>query len=80
MKAWKIHLGSEAKQRSISKELLGPNLKSELVAFSFPLDHGGEEIRKAPIAYVPDLVAKVKQILDQNDRYKNHTNKNIIIT
>lgn len=70
MSAWKVSLGSEAKQRSISKELIGPNLKSESAAFTFLIDSGtgGEEIRKAPIAYVPDLVAKVTQLLDQNDR------------
>lgn len=68
MSAWKVSLGSEAKQRSLSKELIGPNLQSETAAFTFGLDGGGEEIRKAPIAYVPDLVAKVKQLLDQNDR------------
>lgn len=45
-------LGSEAKQRSISKELIGPNLKSESAAFTFLIDSGtgGEEMRKAPIA------------------------------
>lgn len=30
---------------------------------------GGDEIRKAPMAYVPDLPAKVLQLLQQNDRY-----------
>ncbi len=68
MKVWKIHLESEAKERLLSKELVGPNLASEMVAFSFKLDEGGEEIRKAPMAYVPDLVQKVTQLLDQNDR------------
>lgn len=68
MKAWKINLDSEAKEREVAKELLGPNLKCETVLFTFTIDHGGaEEIRKAPMAYVPDLTAKVKQLLDQND-------------
>lgn len=50
-------MGSEAKQRAISKELIGPNIKSEAVAFSFLIDSGtgGEEVRKAPMTYVPDL-------------------------
>lgn len=68
MKAWKIHLDSEVKERLLAKELVGPNLASEMVAFSFKLDEGGVEIRKAPMAYVPNLVQKVTQILDQNDR------------
>lgn len=68
MSVWKIHLESEAKERSLAKALVGPNLASEMVAFSFSLDGGGEEIRKAPMAYIPDLVEKVVQLLDQNDR------------
>ena len=36
---------------------------------TFSLDDGGEELRRTPMAYVPDLPAKVKQLLDQNDRY-----------
>jgi hypothetical protein len=70
MSAWKVSFASEAKERSLAKELVGPNLDAEAVAFTFPADsHGsGEEIRKAPMAFVPDLVGKVIQILDQNDR------------
>lgn len=68
MKAWNISLGSESKVRSLASDLVGSNLSSELVAFTFSLD-SGEEIRKAPMAYVPDLLAKVTQLLDQNDRY-----------
>ena len=70
MKEWKINLESEAKERTLATELVGPNLKCENVAFSFSLDGGagGEEIRKAPMAYVPDLVGKVTQLLDQNDK------------
>lgn len=61
--------GSELKQRALSKDLIGSNLKCENVAFTFYLEHRTvEEIRKSPIAYVPDLVAKVIQLLDQNDR------------
>jgi hypothetical protein len=70
MRAWKVSFASEAKERSLAKELVGPNLDAEAVAFTFPVDGrgGGEEIQKAPMAFVPDLVAKVTQILDQNDR------------
>lgn len=68
MQAWNITLGSEYKVRSLARDLVGPNLASELVAFTFTLDGGGEEVRKAPMAYVPDLPAKVIQLLEQNDR------------
>lgn len=69
MRAWNISLGTEGKERSRARELIGPNLASELVGLTFSLDGGGEELRKAPMAYVPDLPAKVIQLLDQNDRY-----------
>lgn len=70
MGAWKISFASEAKERSLSKVLVGPNMDGEPVAFTFPTDggRGQEQIRKAPMAFVPDLVAKVTQLLDQNDK------------
>ncbi len=68
MNAWNISLGTEGKERSRARELIGPNLTSESVAFTFSLDGGGEELRMAPMAYVPDLPTKVTQLLDQNDR------------
>ena len=73
MKLWKINLESEAKERSLAKKLVGPNLECEIVAFTCALDGGGEEVKMAPMAYVPDLVGKVKQLLDQNDRYITHS-------
>lgn len=68
MHSWHISLSSESKVRALARDLVGPNLASELVPFTFSLDGGGEEIRKAPMAYIPDLQAKVKQLLDQNDK------------
>ena len=68
MKEWKINLASEKKERCLAKKLIGPNVASETVPFTFALDDGGEEIRQSPMAYVPDLVSKVKQLLDQNDK------------
>jgi hypothetical protein len=32
------------------------------------LDCDGEKIRKDPMAYAPNLVEKVTQLLDQNDK------------
>ena len=58
-------MSTESKVRSLARDLIGPNLASEL---TFPLDGGGEEVRKAPMAYISDLQAKNKQLLDQNDR------------
>jgi ribosomal protein S6E (S10) len=67
LKLWNIQLESEAKERALANKLVGSNLKCEMVMFTFTVD-GGEEIRKAPMAYIPDLVSKVKELLDQNDR------------
>jgi len=68
MGAWKISFASEAKERSLSKELVGTNLDAEAVAFTFTEDGGNEYVQKAPMAFVPDLVNKVIQLLDQNDQ------------
>jgi hypothetical protein len=59
LKEWGIALSSERQQRKCGKELLGDNLAAEAVPFSFPLKMGGEEIRAAPMAYTPDLIAKI---------------------
>ncbi len=67
MKAWNVSFAGEQKQRLLVKELVGPNLSSEAVPFTFAVE-GGEEIRRAPMAYVPNLVAKVTQLLNQNDQ------------
>lgn len=74
MGSWKISFASEAKEHSLAKELVGSNLDAESVAFTFPGDGGGDEVRTAPMAFVPNLVAKVTQVLDQNDKY------NILLT
>lgn len=67
MGAWNIKLASEDKERSLATELVGPNLEAEPVPMTFPLDRG-EEIRKAPMAYIPNLPAKIVQLLNQNDK------------
>lgn len=68
MGAWNIKLSSEAKERSLARELVGPNIAAEAVPLTFPMDNGGNEVRKAPMAYVPNLAAKVVQLLNQNDK------------
>lgn len=60
---------SEKQQRKLSHEVLGDNLESEAAPFAFQLKHGGEDLRPAPLVYVPDLVTKIFQHLEQNERY-----------
>ena len=65
-----VILAGEKKQRALASTLLGDNLEAEAAPMSFPLKGGGEEIRAVPLAYVPQLRAKVLHMLQQNvDRY-----------
>ena len=67
MKSWGIQLASEKQLRRVSKDLLGDNLEAEEAPFSFPTS-GGVDIRPAPLVYVPDLVGKIVQMLEHNDK------------
>ena len=66
-------MASEKRQRGLSRQQLGTNLTGEAAPFSFPSKQGGEDLRPAPLVYVPDLVAKVLQVLEQNERYTFNT-------
>ena len=49
---------------------MGHLIECEALPFTFSINGGagGEEVRKAPMACIPDLVAKVVQLLDQSDK------------
>ena len=49
----------------ISSHIVGDNLKGKLPPFTFP---GGDEIKRAPLVYVPHLVDKVVHFLNENER------------
>ena len=66
MKSWGIQIASEKSLRKVSENLLGTNLEGEEAPFCFPAKNC-VEICPAPLVYVPDLVGKVMQMLDQND-------------
>ena len=68
MKAQGINLASERSIRAVSREILGENLAAEEVLLSQPLRFG-VDMKLAPMVYVPDLAAKIMQLLDQNYRY-----------
>ncbi len=66
---WGDELSSEGKQRDVMKQQLKKmEIKSESAPFTFELKQGGQELRPAPIAYVPDLKALVFHLLDENER------------
>ena len=54
--------------RHASRKAVGENLKGELAPFSFLLPSGGEEFRGAPLVFIPDLILKVVELLEENDR------------
>ena len=70
-----VYIGSEGKQRALAHEFIGDNLMVELAPFSFKLPDGGEELRGAAYGYTPDLIQKIKQLLEQNERSVHVTNK-----
>ena len=51
-----------------SSKIVGDNLKGEIAVFSFTISSGGEEIKGAPLVFIPHLVDKVVQLLDGNER------------
>lgn len=67
MKGQGIQLASERSIRRVSNELLGDNLVATEVPLSQPL-RLGVDLKISPLVYVPDLVGRVLQLLDQNER------------
>lgn len=61
-----ISLASERKQRALAKESIGDNITAELVPFSFPAEGRRVEIKEAPFVYVPNLIARVSDSLNQH--------------
>ena len=58
--------------RYICRQIVGDNLKGEMALFSFPLPSGSEELRGAPLVYIPDMVKKVFVLLEENQRLEDH--------
>ena len=67
LKSWGIQVASEKELRRDSHELLGDNLAGEDASFCFPTN-SGVDILLAPLVYIPDLLGKITQIVDQNDK------------
>eukprot|EP00731_Ephydatia_muelleri_P033461 Em0030g18a len=58
LKSSGIHLAGEERMRHISSHIVGNNLNGEVAPFTFPLPSGGDEIKGAPLVYIPHLVDK----------------------
>ena len=63
-----VRIGSERKMRTVVQGVVGTNLASEALPFSFPLKRGGEEMLPAPLSHVSDLSEKMFPLLEQNER------------
>ncbi|KAL5486459.1 hypothetical protein EMCRGX_G018937 [Ephydatia muelleri] len=68
LKSSGIHLAGEERMRHISSHIVGDNLKGEVAPFTFPLPSGADEIKGAPLVYIPHLVDKVIHFLNENER------------
>ena len=66
--AWKISVASEAKEHSLAKVLVGPNLDAETEIFTVLNCGSGKQFRNASMAYASDLVTNITQLLDLNDQ------------
>ena len=52
----------------ISSHIVGDKRKGKVAPFTFPLPSGGDEIKGAPLVYVPHLLDKVVHFLNENER------------
>ena len=50
-------------------EVLGENLTVETVAFIFPVDGGGTEVKEAQMAYAPIKICKVADLMEYHTRF-----------
>eukprot|EP00731_Ephydatia_muelleri_P004655 Em0002g831a len=69
LKASNISLACEERMHHASRKAVGENLKGELAPFSLmnSLPSGGEEFQGAPLVFIPDLILKVVELLEEND-------------
>ena len=55
-------------KRTVAHGMIGDNLHGEMALFSFKLASGGEELRAAPLVYMPDLNQQILKMLEENHR------------
>ena len=60
-------LAGEERMRHIFIQTVGDNLKGQIAPFSVTIPFGGEEIKGAPLVFIPHLVNKVVKLLDGNE-------------
>ena len=70
MKSLNISVGSEVRQRKLAKEIIGDNVVAELGAFTFKREGGGEEIREVPFVYIPNIIRKATDLIEDHTRFR----------
>lgn len=68
MKTLNVSLASEHKQRALARSIRDQNVVAEMGAFTFSAEGGGEEIREVPFVYVPNLIAKVADLVTLHEQ------------
>ena len=63
-----VSLAGERHQRNRAKEAVGDNLAAEMVPFAFMVDDG-VEFREVPFMFVPNLIVRVADKLNQHHLY-----------
>ena len=78
MKSWGVSIASEKKIRVEAKELAGDNLRAELTPLTFNCNDGSEEVREAPMAYIPCLWESIQNTLDLNDNVGRRSVQSVV--
>ena len=53
--------------RQRASALIGTNMSAKMIPLLFKHKGGADEIKPAPITYIPHLWARIQTLLEQND-------------
>lgn len=68
MKALGVEVANEKQMRKASREVIGDNIAGESAPF-YSGTKSGMDIQPGPHVFVPDLMAKIICLLEENERY-----------
>ena len=68
LKASNVSLACVERMHHVSKKIVRDNIQGKLTPFSFTLTSSGEELQAAPLVFIPNLIQKVIQLLDESHR------------
>ena len=73
-----VQMASERQLRKASRQLIGENLEGEEAPFYVNV-HSGLDIQPAPHVFIPDLVTRVLDSLEENERFCHTCLKTVYI-